>query len=77
MALGYYCHSPVEDLLIGNVHIEEYLKPVTKRSKPDTKYSFLEDGKTAVFIDLPPEGYTDCDVRGFVLYENNTVTYML
>ena len=76
MTLGYYCPSPVEDLIIGNVHRGNLLKRITKRSKPDTKYGFSEDGKMAVFVDLPPEGYTDYDVRGFVLYDKRTITYI-
>lgn len=76
MTLGYYCPSPVEDLIIGNVHRGKILKRITKRSKPDTRYGFREDGKMAVFVDLPPEGYTDYDVRGFVLYDKSTVTYI-
>ena len=76
MLLGCYCPSPVLDLIIGNVHRGKILKRVTKRSKPDTKYGFNEDGKMAVFVDLPPEGYTDYDVRGFVLYDESTVTYI-
>ncbi|MBR2280933.1 MAG: hypothetical protein IJ903_08445 [Ruminococcus sp.] len=76
MTLGYYCPSPVEDLIIGNVHRGKILKRVTKRSKPDTKYGFTKDGEMAVFVDLPPEGYTDYDVRGFVLYDESTVTYI-
>ncbi|MBR1731590.1 MAG: hypothetical protein IJ725_04085 [Ruminococcus sp.] len=76
MTLGYYCPSPVEDLIVGNVHRGKILKRITKRSKPDTKYGFTEDEKMAVFVDLPPEGYTDYDVRGFVLYDKSTVTYI-
>lgn len=76
MTLGYYCPSPVLDLVIGNVHRGKILKRVTKRSKPDTKYGFTEDGKMAVFVNLPPEGYSDYDVRGFVLYDESTVTYI-
>jgi hypothetical protein len=75
MTLGYYGPSPVEDLLIGNVHRGKILKRVTKRSKPDTKYGFSEDGKMAVFINRPFEEYA-ADIRGFVLYENNVVTYV-
>ncbi len=72
MTLGYYCPSPVKDLIIGNVHRGKILKRITKRSKPDTKYGFSEDGKMAVFIHLP----TDYNILGFVLYENNTVNYV-
>ncbi len=72
MTLGYYCPSPVEDLLIGNVHRGKILKRVTKRSKPDTKYGFSEAGTMATFITFP----TDYNILGFVLYENNTVTYV-
>ena len=76
MTLGYYCPSPVQDLLIGNVHRGKILKRVTKRSKPEIKYGFSEDGRMAVFIELPPEGFTNYDVRGFVLHDENTVTYI-
>lgn len=76
MTLGYYCPSPVEDLIVGNVHRGKILTRITKRSKPDTKYGFNEDGKMSAFVDLPPEGYTDYDVRGFVLYGKSTVTYI-
>lgn len=76
MTLGYYCPSPLEDLIVGNVHRGKILKRVTKRSKPDTKYGFTEDGKMTVFVNLPPEDYSDYDVRGFVLYDESTVTYI-
>ncbi len=76
MTLGYYCPSPVKDLLVGNVHRGKILKRITKRSKPDIKYGFTEDGKMAVFVDLPPEGCTNYDVRGFVLYDKNIVTHL-
>lgn len=76
MTLGYYCPSPVIDLLVGNVHRGRILKRVTKRSKPVMKYGFNDSGKMVVFYNLPPVGYTNYDVRGFVLYEGNTVTYL-
>ncbi|MBQ9673696.1 MAG: hypothetical protein IJV39_03625 [Ruminococcus sp.] len=75
MQLGYYCPSPVFDLIVGNVHRGKILKRMTKRSRPVMKYGFNSDNQIVTFIDFPPEGYVDYDVCGFALYDENTVTY--
>lgn len=41
---GFYCPSPVFDLIVGNTHRGRILKRVTKRSKPSHGYSFDSDG---------------------------------
>ncbi len=76
MTLGYYCPSPVVDLLIGNVHRGKILKRITKRSRPDHKYGFNSDNQMVSVINLPPEGYKDYDHRGFALYEGNKATWI-
>lgn len=59
MNLGFYCPSPVQDLIVGNVHRGKILKRITKRSKPDMKYGFSEDNKATYICFSKSEDKTE------------------
>lgn len=45
MHRGYFCPSPVQDLLIGNTHRGRLLKRLTTRSKPSHEYGMDDAGR--------------------------------
>lgn len=76
MMLGYYCPSPVFDLITGNVHRGKILKRITKRSKPCMQYGFSESGRILTFVELATEDIKAYDVCGFAVYEECKTTYI-
>lgn len=42
---GFYCPSPVYDLIVGNTHRGKILKRITKASKPSHEYGFDANGR--------------------------------
>lgn len=45
---GYYCPSPIFDIVVGNVNRGKLLKRLTARIKPVYKYSFDRDGSLII-----------------------------
>lgn len=72
MYLGYYCPSPVQDLVIGNVHRGKILKKLTKASKPTHRFGFDENGRLRTVSD--PQRETDKVCEGnFLDYREDQV----
>lgn len=45
---GFYCPSPIFDIVIGNANRGKLLKRLTARSKPTYKYSFDREGRLVI-----------------------------
>ena len=52
---GFYCPSPVLDIVIGNVHRGRILKRVTARSKISHRFGF-DAGNTLVYAETLDDG---------------------
>jgi hypothetical protein len=83
---GYYCPSPIDDIIIGNAPRGKILKRVTSRSKPRYEYDFDEEGKLIIarylYFDVLDVQHIEiilhnnrCDIGIlFWLYENGDIT---
>jgi trehalose/maltose hydrolase-like predicted phosphorylase len=70
MHLGYYNPSPVEDIVIGNVHRGKILKKTTARTKITHKYGFDCNGKLLIIQDYINNENIIVD------YQDKTVMYI-
>ncbi len=79
--LGFYCPSPVFDLIVGNTHRGKILKRITKRSVISHKYGFDIDGKILIIDDF--NNNTNCiyeyenDVVIIICYTNEEIEYIV
>ena len=64
---GYYCESPVLDIITGNRKRGKLLKRINSRSKPTYKYCFDKNNKLILI------NYLHSDCAEILEYENNTV----
>ena len=64
---GYYCPSPVIDIITGNLNRGKLLKRLTSLSKPTYEYCFDKDNKLILI------NYLHSDCTEILEYENNTV----
>lgn len=64
---GYYCESPVIDIIVGNCKRGKLLKRVTSRSTPTYEYCFDENDKLILI------NYLHSNCAEFLEYKNNTV----
>lgn len=69
---GYYCPSPVQDLVIGNSTRGKLLKTVTRRSKPSHEYSFDSAGRLIRVKYLFPDDDGFFPDNEFIIYGENT-----
>lgn len=65
---GYYCPSPIRDIVIGNCNRGKLLKRVTSHSKPAYEYCFDENDRLILVNYL----YSDC--AEILEYNGDTVT---
>ena len=56
MHRGYYCPSPVQDIVIGNCNRGKLLKRMTVRSKPTYKYGFNADSELIIAYTISEVG---------------------
>lgn len=69
---GYYCPSPVQDLVIENSTRGKLLKTVTRRSKPSHEYSFDSAGRLIRVKYLFPDDDGFFPDNEFIIYGENT-----
>jgi len=53
---GFYCPSPIQDIVIGNSNRGRLLQRMTKRSKPTFKYGFNSKGEIILVDHINYEG---------------------
>lgn len=68
---GYYCPSPVDDLIIGGCRRGKLLKRITKRTNPDKEYLFDSDNRLVAVNSLLDWKAVHTEV---LIYEDNLVT---
>ena len=68
---GYYCPSPVDDLIIGGCRRGKLLKRITKRTNPDKEYLFDSDNRLVAVNSLLDWKAVRTEV---LIYEDNLVT---
>ncbi len=67
---GFYCPSPIIDIVVGGCNRGKVLKRVTKRSKPSYEYGFDKDDRLILVRD--PSG----EIMEFIEYsENHSIGY--
>lgn len=71
MYRGYYCPSPVDDLIIGGCRRGKLLKRITKRTNPDKEYLFDSDNRLVAVNSLLDWKAVRTEV---LIYEDNLVT---
>lgn len=71
MYRGYYCPSPVDDLIIGGCRRGKLLKRITKRTNPDREYLFDSDDRLVAVNSLLDWKAVHTEV---LIYEDNLVT---
>lgn len=68
---GYYCPSPVDDLIIGGCRRGKLLKRITKRTNPDREYLFDSNNRLVAVNSLLDWKAVHTEV---LIYEDNLVT---
>ena len=68
---GYYCPSPVDDLIIGGCRRGKLLKRITKRTNPDKEYLFDSNNRLVAVNSLLDWKAVRTEV---LIYEDNLVT---
>ena len=68
---GYYCPSPVDDLIIGGCRRGKLLKRITKRTNPDKEYLFDSNNRLVAVNSLLDWKAVHTEV---LIYEDNLVT---
>ena len=68
---GYYCPSPVDDLIIGGCRRGKLLKRITKRTNPDREYLFDSNNRLVAVNLLLDWKAVQTEV---LIYEDNLVT---
>lgn len=68
---GYYCPSPVDDLIIGGCRRGKLLKRITKRTNPDREYLFDSNNRLVAVNSLLDWQAVHTEV---LIYEDNLVT---
>ncbi len=68
---GYYCPSPVDDLIIGGCRRGKLLKRITKRTNPDREYLFDSNNRLVAVNSLLDWKAVRTEV---LIYEDNLVT---
>lgn len=68
---GYYCPSPVDDLIIGGCRRGKLLKRITKRTNPDREYLFDSNNRLVAVNSLLDWKAVQTEV---LIYEDNLVT---
>lgn len=63
---GYYCPSPVDDLIFGGCRRGKLLKRLTKRTNPSYRYEFAADSRM-LFVDK----LCTCE-KEVIVHENNS-----
>lgn len=71
MYRGYYCPSPVDDLIIGGCRRGKLLKRITKRTNPDREYLFDSNNRLVAVNSLLDWKAVQTEV---LIYEDNLVT---
>lgn len=71
MYRGYYCPSPVDDLIIGGCRRGKLLKRITKRTNPEREYLFDSNNRLVAVNSLLDWKAVHTEV---LIYENNLVT---
>lgn len=71
MYRGYYCPSPVDDLIIGGCKRGKLLKRITKRTNPDREYLFDSNNRLVAVNSLLDWKAVHTEV---LIYEDNLVT---
>lgn len=71
MYRGYYCPSPVDDLIIGGCRRGKLLKRITKRTNPDREYIFDSNNRLVAVNSLLDWKAVHTEV---LIYEDNLVT---
>lgn len=71
MYRGYYCPSPVDELIIGGCRRGKLLKRITKRTNPDREYLFDSDNRLVAVNLLLDWKAVQTEV---LIYEDNLVT---
>ena len=69
---GFYCPSPVQDIVIGNCNRGKLLKRLTARSRPTYKYGFDSHNELVVVEILPVE--KSFGAKEIILRSGNTET---
>lgn len=71
MYRGYYCPSPVDDLIIGGCRRGKLLKRITKRTNPDRQYLFDSNNRLVAVNSLLDWKAVHTEV---LIYKDNLVT---
>lgn len=71
MHRGYYCPSPVDDLVTGGLKRGKLMKRITKNAKPDHEYLFDSNDKLVAVNSLLDWKTTETEI---LIYEDNLVT---
>lgn len=71
MYRGYYCPSPVDDLIIGGCRRGKLLKRITKRTNPEIEYLFDSNNRLVAVNSLLDWKAVHTEV---LIYEDNLVT---
>lgn len=71
MYRGYYCPSPVDDLIIGGCRRGKLLKRITKRTNPEREYLFDSNNRLVAVNSLLDWKAVHTEV---LIYEDNLVT---
>ena len=67
---GFYCPSPIYDIIVGNAHRGKLLKRPTSRSKPTHEYG-LDSENRLLWCNFCPDGAVPA--TEYLVYKNNTV----
>ena len=67
---GYYCPSPVYDLIVGNTHRGKLLNRITSRSKPSHAYGF-DDNKQLLWCDFINNG--NVSMSEYLVYRDHVI----
>lgn len=73
---GFYCHCPIIDIIVGNIHRGQIYKRITKRSKPTYEYGFNNSGQLLFARYLYLEEFGD-KYYEFIIREDNKETGVL
>ena len=71
MYRGYYCPSPVDELIIGGCRRGKLLKRITKRTNPDREYLFDSNNRLVAVNSMLDWKAVQTEV---LIYEDNLVT---
>ena len=76
---GYYCPSPILDIVVGNINRGKILKRVSVKSKPTYEYGFDDQGKLVLVKHLYNEEFDNIGTESaeVILHRKNSIIGIL